>query len=87
MYKITNEYGITQPNPVELNPEGLRPLFRDGQVAMYIDGVWAVKELLTELDKGEDSKFNTALFPAGPAGSHPMMGCDGWAIPASAADP
>lgn len=87
MYKITNEYGITQPNPVELNPYGVRPLFRDGQVAMYIDGVWAVKELLTELDKGEDSKFNTALFPAGPAGSHPMMGCDGWAIPASAADP
>ena len=87
MYKITNEYGITQPNPVELNPYGVRPLFRDGQVAMYLDGVWAVKELLTELEKGEESKFTTALFPAGPAGSHPIMGCDGWAIPASAPDP
>ena len=48
---------------------------------MYLDGVWAVKELLEELNKGEDSKFNTGLFPEGPAGSHPIMGCDGWAIP------
>ena len=81
MAAITNDYGITQPNAVEYNPYAIRTLFRDGQVAMYLDGVWAVKELLTELDKGEDSKFNTGLFPAGPAGSHPIMGCDGWAIP------
>lgn len=86
MRKITGEYGITQPNPVELNPYGIRPLFRDGQVAMYIDGVWAVKELLTELEKGEDSKFATALFPAGPAGSRPLMGCDGWSISANTKD-
>lgn len=81
MAAITNDYGITQPNPVEYNPSGIRTLFRDGQFGMYLDGVWAVKELLTELDKGEESKFNTGLFPAGPAGSHPIMGCDGWAIP------
>lgn len=23
------------------------------------------------------------MFPAGPAGSHPILGCDGWAIPES----
>ena len=78
---ITNDYGITQANPIEYNPYALRTVFRDGGCAMYIDGVWAVKELLEELDKGEDSRFNTALFPAGPAGSLPVMGCDGWAIP------
>lgn len=78
---ITNDYGITQPNVVEYNPYGIRTLFRDGQVGMYLDGVWAVKELLGELDKGADSKFNTGLFPAGLAGSYPVMGCDGWAIP------
>lgn len=78
---ITNDYGITQPNSIEYNPYGLRTVFRDGECAMYIDGVWAVKELLEELNKGEESKFNTALFPAGPAGSLPVMGCDGWAIP------
>lgn len=87
IYKIVNEYGITQPNPVEINPYGLRPLFRDGQVAMCLDGVWAVKDLLTELDKGKDSKFASALFPAGPAGSNPILGCDGWAIPAEAKNP
>ena len=78
---ITNDYGITQANPIEYNPYALRTVFRDGECGMYIDGVWAVKELLEELDKGEDSRFNTGLFPAGPAGSHPVMGCDGWAIP------
>lgn len=78
---ITNDYGITQANPIEYNPYALRTVFRDGECGMYIDGVWAVKELLEELDKGEDSRFNTGLFPAGSAGSHPVMGCDGWAIP------
>lgn len=87
IYKIVNEYGIIQPNPEEYNPYALRTMFRDGQIAMYIDGVWAVKELLDELDKGEDSKFMTALFPAGPAGSHPIMGCDGWAIPSECKNP
>ena len=53
---------------------------------MYLDGVWAVKELKEELDKGEESKFNTALFPAGPAGSHPILGCDGWSIPEACED-
>lgn len=81
MAEITNDYGITQANPIEYNPYALRTLFRDGECGMYIDGVWAVKELLSELEKGEESKFNTALFPEGPAGSHPVMGCDGWAIP------
>lgn len=83
---ITNDYGITQANPTELSPFGIRTLFRDGEVAMYLDGVWAVKELLEELDKGDDSKFATALFPAGPAGSHPILGCDGWAIPENCKD-
>lgn len=81
MAEITNDYGITQANPIEYNAYALRTLFRDGECGMYIDGVWAVKELLSELEKGEESKFNTALFPEGPAGSHPVMGCDGWAIP------
>lgn len=80
---ITNDYGITQPNSIEYNPYGLRTVFRDGQCAMYLDGVWAVKEFAEELNKGEESKFNTGLFPAGPAGSHPIIGCDGWAIPES----
>ncbi|XCP86425.1 sugar ABC transporter substrate-binding protein [Roseburia hominis] len=79
---ITNDYGITQNNPIEYNPFALRTVFRDGQCGMYLDGVWAVKEFQEELNKGEDSKFATALFPAGPAGSHPIMGCDGWSIPA-----
>ena len=78
---ITNDYGITQANVIEYNPYAIRTLFRDGEVGMYLDGVWAVKELLDELNKGEESKFNTGLFPEGPAGSHPIMGCDGWAIP------
>lgn len=78
---ITNDYGITQSNVIEYNPYGIRTLFRDGEVAMYLDGVWAVKELLDELNKGDESKFNTGLFPEGPSGSHPVMGCDGWAIP------
>ena len=84
---IVNDYGIIQPSPEEYNPFGLRPLFRDGQIAMYLDGGWAVKEFLDELDKGEDSKFMTSLFPAGPAGSHPIMGCDGWSIPAECKNP
>lgn len=84
---IVNDYGIVQSNPEEYNPYALRTLFRDGQVAMYIDGVWAVKELKEELDKGTDSKFMHALFPAGPAGSHPVMGCDGWAIPEECKNP
>ena len=84
--KITNDYGITQANSIEQNPFGIRTLFRDGEVAMYLDGVWAVKELKEELDKGEGSKFNTGLFPAGPAGSHPILGCDGWAIPEECKD-
>lgn len=50
---ITNDYGITQANSIEQNPFGIRTLFRDGEVAMYLDGVWAVKELKEELDKGE----------------------------------
>ena len=83
---ITNDYGITQANSIEQNPYGIRTLFRDGEVAMYLDGVWAVKELKEELDKGEESKFNTALFPAGPAGSHPILGCDGWSIPEACED-
>ena len=83
---ITNDYGITQANSIEQNPFGIRTLFRDGEVAMYLDGVWAVKELKEELDKGEESKFNTALFPAGPAGSHPILGCDGWSIPEACED-
>ncbi len=87
MRKITIEYGITQPNPVEINPYGIRPLFRDGQVAMYLDGVWAVKELLPELEKGEDSKFSTALFPAGPAGSRPVMGVGAWGLPKNTRHP
>ncbi len=84
MSSIVNDYNITQPNPVEYEPSGeLRPLFRDGKVAMTLDGVWLVKELQEELQKGANSKFMTALFPEGPAGSHPIMGCDGWAIPES----
>ncbi len=83
---ITNDYGITQANSIEQNPFGIRTLFRDGEVAMYLDGVWAVKELKEELDKGKESKFNTALFPAGPAGSHPILGCDGWSIPEACED-
>lgn len=79
--------GVTQPNPVEYNPFALRPLFRDEQIAMTIDGAWAVKEFLTELDRGEESKFATALFPAGPAGSKPIMGTDGWGIPADSKHP
>lgn len=84
---IVNDYGIVQPNPEEYNPYALRTLFRDGQVAMYIDGVWAVKELKGELDKGADSKFMITLFPEGPNGSHPVMGCDGWSIPSECKNP
>lgn len=84
--KITNDYGITQANTIEQNPFGIRTLFRDGEVAMYLDGVWAIKEFKDELDKGEDCKFNTGLFPEGPAGSHPILGCDGWAIPEACKD-
>lgn len=84
MSAIVNDYNITQPNPVEYEPSGeLRPLFRDGKIAMHIDGVWLIKELHEELQKGVNSKFMTALFPKGSAGSHPIMGCDGWAIPES----
>lgn len=85
--KEVTDSGATQANPAESSPYDIRPLFRDGGCGMYLDGVWAVKEFSEELNKGdEETAFHTALFPAGPAGSHPILGCDGWAIPSVVQD-
>ena len=85
--KEVTDSGATQANPAESSPYDIRPLFRDGGCGMYLDGVWAVKEFSEELNKGDDeTAFHTALFPAGPAGSHPILGCDGWAIPSVVQD-
>lgn len=80
IYDIVNNSGAVPPNPGETNlREYALPLY-NSECAMIIDGVWQVRTFREELDKGEDSNIAAALFPAGPAGSNPIVGVDGWSI-------
>lgn len=78
---------IHQANPIEIDFYGGRTLFRDGQVAMTLDGVWALKEFKSQLEDGSE-KLCTTLFPKGDSGeSISLMGIGGWCIPSSCEHP
>ena len=80
------ERDIHQPNPIEIDFYGGRPLFRDHQVGMILDGVWALKEFRSQLEDGTET-LRTASFPSGDAGCSSLMGIGGWAIPRSCEHP
>jgi len=85
---LVNKYKVTQPYPEEYNKGDLRLLFRDGKIAMNVDGPWIIKYLeeVTDMSSRESSKFVVADPPASTIeGKEAMvaMGADPWVISAN----
>lgn len=84
LYELVNVHEVTQSNIVEFDRNDLRPIMRDGKVAMVLDGIWIRGVIQEQIKEG---KILPAKFPAGSAGSHALIGVDGWSITSNSEHP
>jgi len=66
---LTLKYNVTQTNPIQYKKGDLRPMLRDGKVAMVFDGYW-ILDLLKEVhdfSSREKATIAPAMVPEGPA--------------------
>lgn len=70
-----------QDSPTEYGRGELRPLMRDGEVGMLIEGPWAVSTMIAAYgeDFADDSSVGIAELPVGPNGKKiTWAGTNGW---------
>ncbi|NPV55018.1 MAG: sugar ABC transporter substrate-binding protein [Firmicutes bacterium] len=85
-----NKSKATQPNVIQYNRGDLRPLFRDGKIAMvYNDGPWflPILEQTFDFSNKEKSPIGISTLPKGKKGNYSILGNDCWVVSAHTKHP
>jgi len=86
LYDLVNTWKVTQPDPLSYSRFDLRPLFRDGKIAMHFDGPWILPMLKEAFDFSDPEKCPIGItrIPSVDEKSYPysasQSGCDQWVI-------